>query len=268
MINRNPDFELPSISGEWGEIPTIDPVDTKAPKEIVAKLLIPGDGPEVAAGGIVSAYYTGWLWDGKPFDSSFNHGDGPSTFNLNQVIVGWKDGLPGSRVGDRVLLIVPPEYGYGASPREGIPANSTLVFVIDIAAVPGADLAPLEGATEQDVELPDGVIVEGALGAQPVIGFAEDATPPTEAIELVLAEGSGKVITPEDTVLYHHTGVFWGNPSAADSTWQTAPAVTPARDAVFLGHRVGDRLLFIFPGEGDNPAQVSIADIVDAVPAS
>jgi peptidylprolyl isomerase len=48
------------------------------------------------------------------------------------VIQGWSQGLTGVKIGSRVMLVIPPELGYGDQAREGIPANSTLVFVVDV----------------------------------------------------------------------------------------------------------------------------------------
>ncbi len=262
-VNRNPDFEVPTVSGQWGQVPEIKTIDGDPPKELVAKLITPGDGAEVAAGGLVTIYYTGFLWDGKTFDSSFNHGDEAMTLSLNSVIDGWKYGLPGSKVGDRILLIVPPEYGYGSVEQGNIPPDSTLIFVVDIVDVPGADLTPLKEATATDEQLPEGLKITGGLGEAPVIAYQEGAVAPTEQIEITLAKGGGDAVTSSNSVVYHYTGSYWGSQSASESTWQTGPTVQPAQDTVFLGQNVGDRILFVFPPEDESsPALVMIVDIV------
>lgn len=82
----------------------------------------------------MTVQYKGWLLGGdasKPFDSSWSRG-GPATFSLSQVVKGWTNGLAGQTVGSQVLLVVPPSEGYGDTAQNGIPANSTLVFVVDI----------------------------------------------------------------------------------------------------------------------------------------
>ena len=79
------------------------------------------------------AHYTGWLLDGTQFDSSWDRG-ASSSFSLDEVITGWKQGLAGHAVGSQVLLVVPPDLGYGDKDSGKIPANSTLVFVVDILA--------------------------------------------------------------------------------------------------------------------------------------
>lgn len=96
-----------------------------------------GTGEEVRAGATITAHYTGALVsNGIIFQSSFDFGD-PITFGLNQVIAGWTRGVPGMKVGGTRRLIIPAEQAYGASsPAKNIPANSDLVFDIDLVAVP------------------------------------------------------------------------------------------------------------------------------------
>lgn len=111
------------------------PADTPAPTELVSEVLIEGEGPPVEADDTLVVHYTGVLYDGgEVFDSSWERAE-PASFPLSGVIQGWQQGLEGVPVGSRVLLVVPPELGYGAegSPPT-IPADATLVFVVDILA--------------------------------------------------------------------------------------------------------------------------------------
>ena len=85
----------------------------QAPKNLTVKTLTKGNGAEIDAAGVVKANYTGWQWDGSdPFDTSFKSG-APATFPLGNVIQGWKCGLAGHHVGDRVVMSIPPELAYG-----------------------------------------------------------------------------------------------------------------------------------------------------------
>jgi FKBP-type peptidyl-prolyl cis-trans isomerase 2 len=122
---------LPTVTLAEDGAPSIETVDGEPPTELVVQPLIAGSGPAVQAGQTLTVQYTGWLWDGTQFDSSWDRGE-PSTFGLDQVIAGWTQGLAGQPVGSQVLLVIPPDLGYGDTESGSIPAGSTLVFVVDI----------------------------------------------------------------------------------------------------------------------------------------
>jgi len=117
--------------------PTITiPSGVAAPTSLVVQPLIKGTGPVVTAGQTISVHYTGVIYDGgKQFDSSWDRGQ-PADFVIgkSQVIPGWDEGLVGQTVGSQVLLVVPPDKGYGAQGQSsaGIKGTDTLVFVVDI----------------------------------------------------------------------------------------------------------------------------------------
>jgi peptidylprolyl isomerase len=117
--------------------PTITlPSGVAAPTSLVVQPLIKGTGPVVAAGQTISVHYTGVIYDGgKQFDSSWDRGQ-PADFVIGkgQVIPGWDEGLVGQTVGSQILLVVPPDKGYGAQGQSsaGIKGTDTLVFVVDI----------------------------------------------------------------------------------------------------------------------------------------
>jgi len=125
---------LPTVTLDEDGAPSIETVDTDPPTELVVQPLIQGTGPAVEAGQTLTVQYTGWLWDGTQFDSSWERGSS-STFPLSGVVQGWQQGLAGQPVGSQVLLIIPPDLGYGDQESGSIPANSTLIFVVDILAV-------------------------------------------------------------------------------------------------------------------------------------
>ncbi|WP_067226574.1 FKBP-type peptidyl-prolyl cis-trans isomerase [Streptomyces sp. NBRC 109706] len=104
------------------------------PAELREQLLVEGDGPEVTDGQALVVQYTGVTWaDGEVFDSSWER-ESASAFQIGtgSVVPGWDQGLVGKNVGDRVLLVLPPDMAYGDQENGGIPAGSTLVFVVDI----------------------------------------------------------------------------------------------------------------------------------------
>ena len=95
-----------------------------------------GTGEEVQAGATITAHYTGALVkNGIIFQSSHDFGDAIS-FGLNQVIQGWTVGVPGMKVGGTRRLVIPAAMAYGSQrPSKDIPANSDLVFDIDLVAI-------------------------------------------------------------------------------------------------------------------------------------
>lgn len=126
--------DLPKISLSNTGKPSLDLNNYKPTNTLVSQTLIKGKGAKVGEHQTVSANYTGWLAsDGKQFDSSWDRGQA-SDFSLDQVVKGWQQGLAGQTVGSQVLVIVPPDLGYGDQEKSGIPANSTLIFVVDILA--------------------------------------------------------------------------------------------------------------------------------------
>lgn len=92
-----------------------------------------GTGPVPTAGQTIQAHYTGWLVNGTKFDSSRDRGT-PFSFTLGagQVIAGWDEAFASMPVGTRSTLVIPANLAYGSSSRTGIPANSTLVFDVEL----------------------------------------------------------------------------------------------------------------------------------------
>lgn len=95
-----------------------------------------GTGEAVKKSDTVTAHYTGAVAKtGIIFESSLETGQ-PATFPLAQVIKGWQEGVPGMQVGGKRRLIIPSELAYGEqSPSADIPANSDLVFDIELIAI-------------------------------------------------------------------------------------------------------------------------------------
>ncbi|HEY8020945.1 MAG TPA: FKBP-type peptidyl-prolyl cis-trans isomerase [Thermoanaerobaculia bacterium] len=96
-----------------------------------------GDGDEAKSGDTVTVHYTGWLTDGKKFDSSVDRNQ-PFTFRLgaSQVIEGWDKGVAGMKVGGKRKLTIPPGLAYGNRAVGGvIPPNSTLIFEVELLGV-------------------------------------------------------------------------------------------------------------------------------------
>jgi len=117
------------------DAPTSQPAKTVTPSGLtIIETGQGGSSTAAAAGDLVWVEYTGKLTDGTKFDSSADHPEQPFIFPLgkHQVIAGWDEGIAGMKVGQKRQLIIPPNLGYGDNAMGQIPANSTLIFDVQL----------------------------------------------------------------------------------------------------------------------------------------
>ncbi len=123
-------------SGPLATQPTIAKPTAAAPKKLEVKNLVTGTGATASAGSTVTVNYVGEVYkSGKIFDDHTWTDHENFTTALSGVIPGWQEGVPGMKVGGRRELIIPPSLAYKNQAQSGIPANSTLIFVIDLLKV-------------------------------------------------------------------------------------------------------------------------------------
>ncbi|MEU6588953.1 FKBP-type peptidyl-prolyl cis-trans isomerase [Streptomyces sp. NPDC046881] len=128
-VGTNTDGQVPKVT-----IPKSDP-----PKKLVSEYVLEGDGPELKADQAILCQFQGLVWEGgKTFQRTYGSGR-LSQFGLEQMqqaVKGLAEGLTGKKVGSRVLIVIPPQLGYGNNPPSGgvIKKDSTLVFTVDILA--------------------------------------------------------------------------------------------------------------------------------------
>jgi FKBP-type peptidyl-prolyl cis-trans isomerase FkpA len=93
-----------------------------------------GDGTHPQITDNVTVHYKGYFLDGSVFDSSYERGQ-PATFPLNRVVAGWQEGIPLFQRGGGGKLLIPSNLGYGSTPPPGIPANSVLIFDVEVLKI-------------------------------------------------------------------------------------------------------------------------------------
>jgi peptidylprolyl isomerase len=273
-VDGTPSIEIPSGLGE--------------PAELQVQTLIRGAGAEVVEGDEIEAQYGGWLWDGTEFDSSWSRGGVPleATLKSGQLIDGWVQGLVGQTVGSQVLLVIPPELGYGETDMGAIPPDSTLIFVVDIlsASTPEPFVAPrASGEPVTPVEgLPAVSLAEdGAPSIVPLAG----SEPPAELVAQTLIEGSGPAVAEGNSVSVQYSGWLWDG-TEFDSSWSNGGepvTFTLAQGQLIdgwvqglVGQNVGSQVLLVIPpalGYGDTdqgviPPGSTLIFVVDIIEAA
>lgn len=272
-VDRSGKGNFPAVSGD--DTPVIAAGKGSEPTDkVLVKTLKQGDGAVVCPGATIKANYVGALWNGTVFDSSFKKGQ-PIDFSLNRVVKGWGYGLAHTHVGDRVELVIPASLGYGSQAAGDIPANSTLVFVVDIVGVATENLADesvLSGATATGEELPAGVTVTGDPGVEPTLVIDESVAAPTERKIYTIYKGSGEELTDGESFLYKAVAGGFGASGQTQSSWSQAPVEEEVTNAGLAGYTVGSRILLVVPipasqAQSGTPAQASVM-VVDIVGTS
>jgi FKBP-type peptidyl-prolyl cis-trans isomerase FkpA len=101
----------------------------------------PASAPKPAPGATVTIHYVGRFIDGRVFDSSRARNE-PATFPLPRLIKGWQEGVPMMRVGETWAFVIPSVIAYGERDRAPIPPGSTLLFEIELIAIPPPAATP------------------------------------------------------------------------------------------------------------------------------
>jgi FKBP-type peptidyl-prolyl cis-trans isomerase len=132
---------------------------TVLPSGLQLEILEAGTGAQPTDADQVVVHYKGTLPDGTVFDSSYDRGQ-PATFPVTGVIAGFSEGLRTMQAGGKYRLVIPPDIGYGERGAGPIPANSTLVFEVELVDVVSAE-APAAEAPAEEEEAPAETPEEG-----------------------------------------------------------------------------------------------------------
>ncbi len=262
---------FPSATGAFGEKPELTFPDEEPSSGLQATVLSPGDGTVVAAGDLLVVDYLGQVWDGDVFDNSYDRG-APAAFPIGTggVIQGWDTVLVGQKTGSRVIMTIPPEFGYGSAGNSAanIAGTDTLVFVVDVIGTYAADASGAADATPTAEAATVAPVIEGALGEPATISVPDGTAPPTAQSTTVLAAATGAPAQPGQLVV-QYAATYWDNTSG-QSTWEqgTPAAVEVGTGGSFdslIGVPVGSRVLLVLPAAEETQAIAVVIDVVAQV---
>ncbi len=253
----------------------------------VRKVLVDGDakGEEVVDGATVTFDFVFInARDGSEYSTSYG-GEPPQVTVDPNLLAGVRTALLGLHPGSRALAAIAPDDGFGpqgGSPDDGLEADDTLLFVVDVHDV-RIPLVRAEGTAVDPVEGQPTVVL--ADDGAPTITVPEGAAP-TELVVQPLIEGKGAVVETGQTITVHYTGVLWDTGEVFDSSWESgSPAsfpigtggVIPGWDKGLVGQTIGSQVLLVIPaadGYGDAgspptiPPGATLVFVIDILDAS
>jgi peptidylprolyl isomerase len=282
-VKPSTNLDAITVKGDYGKKPKVTFKHPWAINKTQSKVLHSGSGREVQKDSLVTVDYAGIDGrTGKTFDSSFARGQ-QASFSMDGVIAGFKKGLVGKHIGDRVLVAMTGPDGYdssGGNAQAGIKVGDTLVFVIDIHAV---SLTKAEGKSEQPKS---GLPTVTMKDDKPTVTIPK-TDPPTKTTVEPLITGKGAKVKASDNVTTRSVTVLWKNGKVVDDSWSTPwtpqksqttgkydPPRNKAMQKAMVGQRVGSRLVMVFPpgtaykyedrgqGIGSDDTVVMVVDIL------
>ena len=260
---------IPTVSGSFDQAPRIVFPKVPAPNSLVVRVLHKGAGPVVHAKDLVVVNYLGEIWRGKVFDSSYSRPLFGVPIGVHQVIPGWDDGLVGKTVGSRILLVIPPRYGYGAKGQAnvGIKGTDTLTFVVDVVGDYTKSAHGDLHATPVTSKI-GAVRVSGPLSGAPKITISSGAAQPKALSLSMLARGHGATIRAGLVVLQTVVANWKGAVQA--STWTIGTpdgetigqASSPSLLDKLIGQPLGSRFLALIPKSGVSGPYAVVLEVV------
>lgn len=207
--------------------PTITAPRSEAPEELITTDVTVGDGDVAKPGTVALVDYVGANYsNGTVFDASYGRAPFAVSVGKGMVIPGWDKGLVGMAVGGKRQLVIPPDLAYGAQANGDIPANETLIFIVEMRAV----------------------------FSEPTPDRAEQ---PAKLVTQVLREGIGdRAAAKGDQLSLHYVGVHGATGKSFDSSWAEgrpldlqlgAAQVIKGWDEGLVGMKLGERRRLVIP---------------------
>jgi FKBP-type peptidyl-prolyl cis-trans isomerase len=282
---------LVSATGTFGKAPAVTIPGKKAGSDLYVKTEIQGRGPTLTKTDAFLGNYVVYIWSGTTHKLALSTYTATPQVLSGTLLPGLETALEGKKVGSRVLAVLPPKYGYGASGNSqvGITGSDTLVFVVDmLKTYAGTASASGTHVSSGGGNLPT---VTAATGKAPTVTIPKTA-PPSKLVVTTLIKGSGPPVAKGQEVVTQYVGLIWRTGAVFDSSWSrgapfgfqigASPAqIIPGWDTGLLGVPVGSRVMLVIPpkdGYGSSGESsvgikgtdtlVFVVDVLDAVNGS
>ena len=279
---------LVTVTGAFGATPTVKIPAQKAASDLYIRTEVHGTGAVLAKSDSFLSNYAVYIWSGTSHKLALSTFHATPQVLANTLLPGLTTALDGRKMGSRVLVVLPPKYGYGSSgnPQVGVKGTDTLVFVVDMIKVyPAADSAAGAQVSDGGGSLPT---VTAATGKVPTVKVPATA-PPSALVAKTLIKGSGPPVVKGQYVVTQYVGLNWRTRAVFDSSWSrgtllgfeidASPAqIIPGWDMGLVGVPVGSRIMLVIPpkdGYGSSGAAtagikgtdtlVFVVDVLDAV---
>jgi peptidylprolyl isomerase len=279
-----------TATGSFGTAPTVKIPAEKASSDLYIKTEVHGTGAVLGKKDLFLSNYTVYVWSGTTHKLALSTYTATPQVLANTLLPGLTKALDGQKMGSRVLVVLPPKYGYGASgdPQAGVTATDTLVFVFDMIKIyPAADSASGAPVSNGGGTLPT---VTPAAGKAPTVKIPT-TTPPSSLVVKTLIKGSGPPVAKGQYVVTQYVGLNWRTRTVFDSSWSrgtplvfkidaTPAQIIPGWDTGLTGVPVGSRVMLVIPPKDGYGAQgasqvgikgtdtlVFVVDVLDAVNA-
>ena len=280
-----------SATGSFGAAPAVKIPAQKADSKLYVKTEIKGSGQTLAKSEAFLSNYVVYIWSGKTHKLVLSTYTATPQVLSGTLLPGLQTALQGQKMGSRVLAVLPPKYGYGASGNSqvGVTGSDTLVFVVDMIK----DYAATDSASGAAVSSGGGSLptVTATTGKAPTVKIPT-SSPPSSLVVKTLIKGSGPALAKGEYVVTQYVGLNWRTRAVFDSSWSRgAPLgfqldaspeqIIPGWDKGLVGVPVGSRVLLVIPpkdgygsagqssvGIKGTDTLVFVVDILDAVKGS
>ncbi len=281
-----------TATGSFGQSPKVTIPKAKAGSKLTVRTLVQGTGATYTKSDALAANFVLYFWSGTSSSQKASTFGSSPTLIPSATLPGLETALVGQKIGSRVLAVIPPALGYGTSgdSQLGVPAATTLVFVIDLLKA----YSNTAGVTGKQISNGGGnlpTVCAAKAGTAPTLTFSS-SSPPSGLVTTTLVKGSGPQVAKGDLVIAQYVGYIWRTKKEFGSSWSSGSPfgfvvgaspeqVIPGWDKALVGQTVGSRvMLSIPPAEGYGSAGQSqagikgtdtlvfVVDILDAIKTS